>query len=112
MGSRKISYKSRGLETTNIDVDMVKHVAQLVRVGITDEEAAAFSPQLTAIIDYLNLLNEVDTSQTPPATQLTGVRNMLREDEVTPSMKREDFLTNAPQREGEFVKVPMVLGEE
>lgn len=99
-------------EIFKIDPDMVKHVAQLVRLGITEEEATAFSPQLTAIIDYFNQLNEVDTSQTLPATQMVGTRNVMREDKVAPSMTREEFLKNVPQREGDFVKVPMVLGEE
>lgn len=96
----------------NIDADTVRHMAFLVRVGITDEEAEAFSPQLSAIIDYFNLLNEVDTSQTPPATQLPGLRNVLRPDEVAPSMDQEAFLSNVPHRIGEYVQVPLVLGEE
>jgi|YNPNPStandDraft_1061719.scaffolds.fasta_scaffold69765_2 aspartyl-tRNA(Asn)/glutamyl-tRNA(Gln) amidotransferase subunit C len=95
-----------------IDAATVRHMAFLVRVGIRDEEAEAFSPQLSAIIDYFNLLNEVDTSQVPPATQLPGLRNILRPDEVAPSMARADFLANVPCREGKFVRVPAVLSEE
>ena len=95
-----------------IDVDMVKHVAFLVRLGISEEEAQAFSKQFTSIIDYFHLLNEVDTRDTPSAAQTAGVQNLMREDVVTPSMPREDFLQNVPQREGGFVKVPLVLGEE
>lgn len=98
--------------TPRIDVDMVKHIAFLVRLGITDEEALAFSPQLTAIIDYFNLLNEVDTSEVAPATQLPGLRNVLRPDEIKPSMDRQAFLSNAPACEGAYIQVPMVLGEE
>ena len=103
-----------------IDADMVKHVAFLVRLGITEEEATAFSPQLAAIIDYFHLLNEVDTSDVPPASETSSTRNVMpkvpalsvRADEVRPSMPREDFLKNVPHPEGAFVKVPQVFGEE
>lgn len=95
-----------------IGAETVRHMAFLVRVGITEEEAEAFAPQLSAIIDYFNLLNEVDTGQVPPATQLPGLRNVLRPDEVAPSMDREAFLSNVPRRAGEYVQVPLVLGEE
>ncbi len=94
-----------------IDAETVRHMAFLVRVGITDEEAEAFSPQLSAIIAYFHLLNEVDTSQAPPATQLSGLRNVWRPDEIAPSMEREAFLSNVPRRAGAYVRVPLVLGE-
>ena len=95
-----------------INAETVRHMAFLVRVGIADEEAEAFSPQLSAILNYFHLLNEVNTDQVPPATQLPGLRNVLRPDEVTPSLEREAFLANAPRRNGHYVEVPVVLGEE
>ncbi len=103
---------SKTPNTFKIDVDMVKHVAFLVRLGISEEEAQAFSKQFTSIIDYFHLLNEVDTSQTPSAAQLTQSENVLREDQAAPSMSRDEFLQNVPRREGGFVKVPLVLGDE
>ncbi len=98
--------------TFKIDADMVKHVAFLVRLGITDEEAQGFSQQFSAIIDYFNLLNEVDTSDTPPATEVIHANMVLREDAAKPSMSREEFLKNAPESEEGYIKVPTVLGEE
>lgn len=95
-----------------IDVDMVKHVALLVRLGISEDEARAFSEQFTSIIDHFHMLNEVDTSAVSPATRLAASEGVARADEVQPSMSRDEFLANAPQREGDFVKVPLVLGEE
>ena len=53
--------------TETIGTEMVKHVALLVRLGITEEEAREFSHQFNAIIDYFHLLNEVDTASVPPA---------------------------------------------
>ena len=95
-----------------IDADMVKHVAFLVRLGIQEEEAQAFSHQFSAIIDYFNLLNEVDTQNVTPACETSNTHSVMREDEVRPSMPREDFLKNVPHREGDYVQVPLVFGEE
>ena len=98
--------------TNKIDTDMVKHVANLVRLGISEEEAQKFSPQFTSIIDYFNMLNEVDTENVPPASDIANAENVLREDVVKPSMSREEFLRNAPQSEGGYVKVSTILGDE
>ncbi len=95
-----------------INTDMVKHVAHLVRLGISDEEAQKFSGQFSSIIDYFNMLNEVNTDNVPPASDITDNTNVLREDIAKPSMSREEFLKNAPQSERGYVKVPTVLGEE
>ena len=109
---RKADEAATSYPKGGIDTEMVKHIAHLVRLGITEEEARAFSQEFTSIIDYFQVLNEVDTRQTPPATQLTATRSVMREDEARPSMDREEFLHNVPRREGGFVQVPTVLGEE
>ena len=95
-----------------IDTKTVKHTANLVRLGISDEEAEKFSGQFSSIIDYFNMLNEVDTTDVPPASDIANAENILREDEVKPSMSREEFLKNAPQSERGYVKVRTVLGDE
>jgi aspartyl-tRNA(Asn)/glutamyl-tRNA(Gln) amidotransferase subunit C len=95
-----------------IDTKTVKHIAMLVRLGISEEEAQAFSGQFSSIIDYFNMLNEVDTENVPPASEITNNTNVLREDVVKPSMDREEFLKNAPHSERGYVKVPTVLGDE
>jgi aspartyl-tRNA(Asn)/glutamyl-tRNA(Gln) amidotransferase subunit C len=99
-------------DSQKIDTDLVKHVAHLVRLGISDDEALAFSRQFTSIIDYFNMLNEVDTENIPPASDITNNINVLREDVAKPSMSREEFLNNAPQSESGYIKVPTVLGDE
>ncbi|MBV6451780.1 MAG: Glutamyl-tRNA(Gln) amidotransferase subunit C [Anaerolineales bacterium] len=98
--------------TQSIDTKTVKHVANLVRLGISEEEAQTFSGQFSSIIDYFNMLNEVDTENVVPASDIANAENVLREDVVKPSMDREEFLKNAPQSERGYVKVPTVLGEE
>ena len=98
--------------TQTIDTTTVKHVAFLVRLGISEEEAQTFSGQFSSIIDYFNMLNEVDTENVPPASDIANAENVLREDVVKPSMSREEFLKNAPKSERGYVKVPTVLGDE
>ena len=98
--------------TQTIDTKKVEQIATLVRLGISEEEAKKFSGQFSSIIDYFNMLNEVDTSNVPPASDIANAENVLREDLVQPSMSREEFLKNAPQSERGYVKVPTVLGDE
>jgi len=95
-----------------IDTNTVKYIAHLVRLGISEEEAQKFSGQFSSIIDYFDMLNEVDTENVPPASDITNNKNVLREDVAKPSMSREEFLKNVPQSERGYVKVPTVLGEE
>jgi aspartyl-tRNA(Asn)/glutamyl-tRNA(Gln) amidotransferase subunit C len=95
-----------------MDAEMVRHVAFLVRLGIREEEARAFSNQFTAIIDYFHLLNEVDTSNIPPASETSNTSSVMRADEVSPSMPRQDFMENVPHQHGNYVQVPRVFGEE
>jgi aspartyl-tRNA(Asn)/glutamyl-tRNA(Gln) amidotransferase subunit C len=98
--------------TQTIDTETVKHVAQLVRLGISEEQAQKFSAQFSSIIEYFNMLSGVNTEDVIPATDVANAENVLREDVVKPSMDREEFLKNAPQSERGYVKVPTVLGDE
>lgn len=98
--------------TQTIDVKTVQHIAFLVRLGISEEGAEKFSEQFSSIIEYFNMLNEVDTTDVPPASDIPNAENVLREDVVQPSMSREEFLINAPQTERGYVKVPTVLSDE
>lgn len=98
--------------TQTIDTKKVEQIATLVRLGISEEEAEKFSGQFSSIIDYFNMLNEVDTTDVPPASDIANAENVLREDVVKPSMSREEFLKNAPNSERGYVKVPTILGDE
>ena len=98
--------------TQTIDTKTVKHIATLVRLGISEEEAQKFSGQFSSIIDYFKMLNEVDTENVTPASDIANAENVLREDVVKPSMSHEEFIQNAPKSERGYVKVPTVLSEE
>lgn len=81
----------------------VHHVAQLARLRLSDEELASMQKQLSAIIDYINTLQEVDVTGVEPTAQVTGLTSVLREDVVAPPLPRERVLANAPdQRDGMF----------
>ena len=90
----------------SIDIDTVKHIANLIRLKIDDEEAVLFSRQFSQIIEYFQILNEIDTQDVLPANEISPITNIYREDEEHSSMSREEFLKNVPKTEGQFVTVP------
>lgn len=92
-----------------IDTNLVKHIAFLTRLSQTEEETALFNEQFSAIIDYFDMLGEVDIGAVAPFTQPQIARAELRDDVARPSMDREDFLANVPQRKGNSVRVSVVL---
>ncbi|ADI25395.1 MULTISPECIES: Asp-tRNA(Asn)/Glu-tRNA(Gln) amidotransferase subunit GatC [Geobacillus] len=94
---------------SRISIDQVKHVADLARLAITDEEAEMFAKQLDAIITFAEQLNELDTENVPPTSHVLDMRNVMREDIPEPGLPREEVLKNAPdQQDGQF-RVPAIL---
>ena len=91
--------------------EQVRHVAKLARLKCTDEEIATFTHQLSAILNYVEQLQEVDTSAVQPLAHCLPVHNIFREDEVAPSLSNAAALANAPARDGEFFSVPKILGD-
>ncbi len=87
----------------------VMHIAELAKLGLTEEEMERFRLQLSAILDYAARLQELDTSAIPPTASVLELQNVMRPDEVRPSMPREDVLANAPAVEAGQVKVRAVL---
>ncbi len=87
----------------------VRHVAELAMLGLTEEEKGLFSEQLSAILDYAERLQELDTEDVPPTAHSIPLQNVMRDDEVTSSYPREDILANAPQSEQGSFKVQAVL---
>lgn len=96
-------------ETRLIDKDQVRHIGFLIRLALTDDEVELFSEQLSSIVDYFDRLAEVDVTDVSPYRHAPMGRADLREDELRPTLAREDFLANAPQHSGGYVKVPVVL---
>ena len=81
----------------------VEHVAHLARLRLSAEELEKMRTDLSAILDHIDLLKEVDVSDVSPTAQVTDLFNVMRDDVVRPSLPREDVLANAPdQRDGMF----------
>jgi len=92
-----------------IDKSKVEYVANLARIALTEEEKEKFSEQLGKIIEYVEKLNELDTKDVEPMAHATGLVNVFREDKPTSSLPVEEALKNAPDREGNFFRVPKVV---
>jgi aspartyl-tRNA(Asn)/glutamyl-tRNA(Gln) amidotransferase subunit C len=95
-----------------VDEKLVRHIALLSRLDVTDEEVARFASELSAIVEYVDQLNELDTRDVAPTAHVLGVHNVLRADEPVASSGPEVALANAPARQDTFFKVPKVLDQD
>jgi aspartyl-tRNA(Asn)/glutamyl-tRNA(Gln) amidotransferase subunit C len=94
-----------------LSLAQVEHVADLAQLALTDGEKELFREQLSSILGYAERLQGVDTSGIPPTATVLPLENVLRDDEVRPSLPREDALFNAPAVERGHLSVPLVLEE-
>jgi aspartyl-tRNA(Asn)/glutamyl-tRNA(Gln) amidotransferase subunit C len=93
----------------SLTADEVRWVAHLARLQLTDAELATMTRQLSAIVEYVDLLKQVNTDGIEPLAHALEVRNVFRADEPGTSLPLDEALANAPQRRGEFYAVPAVL---
>lgn len=96
-----------------ISHDDILHVASLAILVLSSEEFDMFLPQLNSILDFISKLQQVDTSNVQPTSQVTGLLNVFREDKVdeTRVFSQEKALSNAPATHNGFFKVPSVFDE-
>jgi aspartyl-tRNA(Asn)/glutamyl-tRNA(Gln) amidotransferase subunit C len=87
----------------------VQHVAMLFRMSLSEEEIARLQQQLSQILDYFQVLQQVDTEGVPPTSHPISLENVMRADEPRPSFPPEDILANAPLSEAGFFRVRAVL---
>ena len=87
----------------------VLHIARLARVGVTESDVDKMQEQLSNILANFDVLSEVNTDNVPPTAQSIALLNVMRNDDIEPSMPQQDVLANAPKQEGEFFKVNAVL---
>lgn len=95
-----------------LDRDQVRKVANLARLELTSDEEEQFVTQLSSILDYFEQLSELDTSTVQPTARAIDVANVTRVDQLAPFADRELILEGAPDREGEFFKVPQIMSAE
>ena len=94
-----------------LTTEEVRHVAMLARLGLSDEEVETMRGQLGDVLEYIAMLDKLDTSQIPPTAQILSHLNVTRPDVSRPSWPAAALLANAPEREGDFFRVPAVMEE-
>lgn len=95
--------------SSGIDEDLVRHIAHLSRLTLSDEDVSLMSRELSAIVGYFDQLQALDTDDVEPTAHALPVRDVFRDDAVCPSLDSDLALKNAPRREAEFFRVPKVL---
>ena len=91
------------------DKSIVEYTAKLARMKLSDEETLTLSSQLDDVLKYIEKLNHADTAKVEPTSHVLPLKNIYRQDKIMPSLKPEDALKNAPQKEGGFFKVPRII---
>jgi len=97
--------------TKTVDLELVQHVGKLSRIELTDEQVETFSRQIASILEYFDKLQELDTANVEPMAHAVEVHNVFADDSPGASLTPEQALANAPQRDGDFFKVPKVIGD-
>jgi len=97
--------------SSKLDEKLIRHVATLSRIELTDAQVATFGRQFADIVAYMDKLQELDTENVAPMAHAVDVRNVFGADEPGESLAADVALANAPDRDGDFYKVPKVIGD-
>ena len=89
--------------------DEVRHVALLTRIRLTEQEVELYRSQMDDILEHFQMLQELDTGQVAPTSHSVPLDTVMRDDETEPCLDKEDVLSNAPRREGDYFRVKAVL---
>ncbi|MGI9648634.1 MAG: Asp-tRNA(Asn)/Glu-tRNA(Gln) amidotransferase subunit GatC [Acidimicrobiia bacterium] len=93
-----------------VDIDIAK-VARLARLALSEEELERYRRQCEVVLEHAALVQSLPTEGVPPTSHPLPRTNAFREDLVTPSLDREEVLTQAPDRDGDYFSVPRILDE-
>ena len=96
-------------ESPDLTIEEIKQISVLTRIAMTDNELDLMRTQMSAILDSVAILNEVDTENVEPTGHSVDVKSVMRADEKQDSLTQEETLLNAPQREGSFIRIRAVL---
>jgi aspartyl-tRNA(Asn)/glutamyl-tRNA(Gln) amidotransferase subunit C len=91
-----------------ITIKDVEHVAKLARLELSEDEKVLYTKQLGDVLKYVDQMNEVDTSDVKPMTQVVEFSNVMREDIPNQEISKEALMSNAPEEENGFFKVPKI----
>lgn len=92
-----------------INIETVKYVANLARIGLEDKELSCFTKQLDRILEYVHKLKKLDTSKLEPTSHVLEIRNVYREDGVKKSLPSSEAMKNAPAKKGDLFKVQKII---
>ncbi|HAH49896.1 MAG TPA: Asp-tRNA(Asn)/Glu-tRNA(Gln) amidotransferase GatCAB subunit C [Balneola sp.] len=87
----------------------VQYIANLARLQVTNEEARSYAKDMSSILEYMDLLNEVDTSNIEPLEHVIDLESRFRKDEAKEPLSHEDALKNAPDADSDYFRVPKVI---
>src|SRR5690349_543128 len=96
---------------SKITLKDVEHVARLARLELGPEEKERMQRELNGILTYIDKLRGVDTTSVEPTSHAVPSTNVMRDDVVQPSFPQSDMLSNAPDRSGDFFRVPKIIEE-
>jgi aspartyl-tRNA(Asn)/glutamyl-tRNA(Gln) amidotransferase subunit C len=96
----------------SLSADDVRHVARLARLALSDEQVETMRAELSAILSYAEQVQEVVAADVPPTAHAYPIENVLRPDDPTPTLPRDQALANAPASEDGWFQVPAILDEE
>lgn len=92
-----------------ISKEQVRYIAMLARLNLDEKETELYQEQLSKILDYVEKLNEIDTTNIEPTSHVINITNVFREDRVKPWLSREEALKNAPDCTDKFFRVPKII---
>lgn len=92
-----------------ISISQVEYVAKLAKLNLTEEEKIAYAKDLSAVLDYMEHLKEIDTRNVVATTHVLPLQNVFREDAVKPGLPIKEALANAPDQQDGYFKVPRIL---
>ena len=95
---------------SDLNKETIKNLMTLCRIDCTEQEQEALLKDLSRILDYMALLDEVDTSHVEPCNHvLANIFNALRDDVIGETLPRDEFLNNSPDHIGGMIKVPTII---
>lgn len=96
---------------TQLDSEDIRKLAYLARIEISEDEISEFTAEFGSILEYVEMLQSVDIANLKPTSQVTGLTNVMREDEVRDlGYTPDDLLQGVPQTEGRQIKVKRMIG--
>ena len=97
------------MAVTKLSAEDVRAIADLARLELSDDDVTLYQQQLSAILDYFQKLEELDTSHIDPTSSVLPLTNVMRADQAGPALPVEDVVANAPDSDGEQFRVRAVL---